>query len=257
MVGREVYSLQWQNFQKYLNETFLQLRSDNDFCDVTLVSEDNEQIEAHKVVLSSCSPFFQQLLMKNRHSHPLLYMRSISPNMLFYILDFIYKGEVELMQDELDSFLKIAQELNLKGMDNFAEHSESFDTKNKIDEDDIVDIFTGKTGLEPINHAIPMMDLKLQDEHLNREKLKYNQELTHQSNTEPNNQTEEDRITIKSLLFKRFQKLKNGRAKCNICNREVSAMCNSGAQGHLKNKHKKEYATFQREKNMFWRTGQE
>ena len=282
MVEREVYSLQWRHFQSYLNETFLELRSDNDFCDVTLVSEDNEQIEAHKVILSSCSPFFQQILMKNKHSHPLLYMRGISSTMLFYIVDFVYKGETKLLQDELDSFLKIAQEFSLKGLDKFPNKSESLEAENKmnnldinniitdkahikpknntppisestlekeqpykIDDEDLSNLFTDKTGIEPSNNAMPMVDLKLQEGQLNRMKLQYNQELTYQSNTE------ETRMTIKSLLFKRFENLRNGKAKCNICNIDVSALCYSSATGHLQKEHKEEYALFQREKSIF------
>ena len=88
MVAGEVYSLQWCLFQEHLDKTFLQLREDMDFCDITLVSKDNEQIKAHKAVLAFCSPFFQDILLKNKHSHALLYMRGISLKILFYIMDF-------------------------------------------------------------------------------------------------------------------------------------------------------------------------
>ena len=190
MVGGEVYSLQWRHFQAYLDETFEQLREDRDFCDVTLVSEDNEQIEAHKVILSSSSPFFQHLLLRNKHSHPLLYMRGINSKMLIYIMDFIYKGETELLQDELESFLNIAQELYLKGLDKFPNNTKSFDIKNKINYEDIINKTKDKPDIEPMNHNISTMDLKQEK----KNSYKFNDEdninkITDQADIEPMNQT--------------------------------------------------------------------
>ena len=48
------------------------LREDMDFSYVTLVCEDDQQIEAHKVILTAVSQFFQNLMMKNKHAHPLM-----------------------------------------------------------------------------------------------------------------------------------------------------------------------------------------
>ena len=72
----EKFCLKWNDFQENIMASFGKLREGNDFSDVTLVCDDGE-IEAHKVVLSSCSPFFQRLLqkVKQHHQHPLLFMR--------------------------------------------------------------------------------------------------------------------------------------------------------------------------------------
>merc|ERR1712208_37478 len=92
------------------------LREDNDFVDVTLVCEDGQQVEAHKVILASSSPFFQKLLGRNKHPHPLIYMRGVNSDDLLAIVDFLYCGEANIQQENLNSFLAIAEELQLKGL---------------------------------------------------------------------------------------------------------------------------------------------
>ena len=92
------------------------MREDNDFSDVTLASEDGQQVEAHKVILAASSPTFQKLLGASKHPHPLIYLRGIKAHDLMAILDFLYRGEANVFQDNLDSFLAVAEELQLKGL---------------------------------------------------------------------------------------------------------------------------------------------
>ena len=68
------------------------LWDDKDFTDVTLACEDGKQVEAHKVILASSSPFFQSILKKNKHIHPLIYMRGVKSDDLLAIVDFLYSG---------------------------------------------------------------------------------------------------------------------------------------------------------------------
>ena len=108
--------LQWNDFKDNVNSAFGNLREDKDFCDVTLACEDGQQVAAHKVILAASSPFFQKLLKQNKHPHPLIYMRGIKSNDLLAIVDFLYSGEANVYQENLDSFLTIAEELQLKGL---------------------------------------------------------------------------------------------------------------------------------------------
>ena len=112
----EKLRLQWNDFPENIKIAFANLREDKDFKDVTLVCEDGRKVDAHKVVLTSSSPFFQKLLAGNRHPHPMIYMRGMKYDDLFAILDFVYRGEAKVFQENLDSFLAIAEELQLKGL---------------------------------------------------------------------------------------------------------------------------------------------
>merc|ERR1719430_2556228 len=96
----EKLCLQWNDFQENLTSAFRELREDKEFTDVTLACEDGQQVEAHKVVLISSSPFFKNLLQRNKHPHPLIYMRGLES-----------KDE-----ENIDSFLSIAEEFQLQGL---------------------------------------------------------------------------------------------------------------------------------------------
>ena len=109
----EKLCLKWNDFQENVNTAFGNLREDKEFADVTLASEDGHQIEAHKVILAASSPFFQNLLKRNQHPHPLIYMRGVKSENLLAIVDFLYCGEASVFQEDLDSFLAIAEELEL------------------------------------------------------------------------------------------------------------------------------------------------
>ena len=69
-----------------------------------------------EVILVSSSPYFMKLLKRNKHPHPLIYMRGLKSVELVAIVDFIYSGEAKFDQENLDSFLAEAEELQLKGL---------------------------------------------------------------------------------------------------------------------------------------------
>jgi hypothetical protein len=95
---------------------FRELRQDKDFFDVTLTCEDDQQLEAHKVILSACSPFFRNILRRNPHAHPLLYLKGVKYTDLQSVLNFMNHGEVNVAQEELNSFLAVAEDLRVKGL---------------------------------------------------------------------------------------------------------------------------------------------
>ena len=112
----EKLCLKWNDFQENVNKAFGNLKEDKEFADETLACEDGQQLEAHKVILAASSPFFQNILRKNRHPHPLIYMKGAKFEDLLAIVDFLYFGEANVFQENLDAFLSIADELKLKGL---------------------------------------------------------------------------------------------------------------------------------------------
>ena len=112
----EKLCLKWNDFQENAISAFGTLREDREFADVTLACEDGQQVEAHKVILASSSPFFLNILRRNKHSHPLIYMRGLKSEDLLTMIDFVYFGEANVCQENLDSFLAVAEELQVKGL---------------------------------------------------------------------------------------------------------------------------------------------
>ena len=80
---------------------------------LTLVCEDGKQVEAHKILIAASCPFFMEILKRKKHPHPLIYMRGLQMETLLSIVDFLYLGEANVLQDNLKSFLALAEELKL------------------------------------------------------------------------------------------------------------------------------------------------
>ena len=116
LIMSEKFCLKWNDFQENLNSAFRLFRNDTEFADVTLACEDGQQVEAHKIILASSSPFFMELLKKNKHPHPLIYMRGLKSDDLLAIVDFLYCGETNVDQNNLVSFFTIAEELQVQGL---------------------------------------------------------------------------------------------------------------------------------------------
>ena len=75
-MGSEKLCLSWDDYESNFSVAFRDLRQEKEFFDVTLACKDG-QLEAHKVILSSCSIFFKDILKRNPHVHPLLYMKDV------------------------------------------------------------------------------------------------------------------------------------------------------------------------------------
>ena len=114
-MATEKFCLRWNDFESNISLAFRELRSDEEFFDVTIACE-TDQISAHKVILSACSPFFRDILRRNPHQHPLLYLKGIKLPDLQSVLNFMYHGEVSVAQEDLNTFLAVAEELKVKGL---------------------------------------------------------------------------------------------------------------------------------------------
>ena len=127
----EKFCLKWNDFHANVSNSFKALRSADDFYDVTLVSDDQKQVSAHKIVLSSSSEYFKNVLRSNKHPHPMLCLNGVSSNELSSILDYIYNGEIQIYQEQLDNFLSIAQRFQLEGLMQGEEAASSKSEPNK------------------------------------------------------------------------------------------------------------------------------
>jgi len=114
-MSSEKFCLRWNDFESNISSTFKEIREDKDFFDITLACDD-EQIQAHKMILGACSPFFRNILRRNPHQHPLLYLKGVKYNDLQSVLNFMYHGEVSVAQEDLNSFLSVAEDLRVKGL---------------------------------------------------------------------------------------------------------------------------------------------
>ena len=112
----EKFCLKWNDFHSNVSKSFSSLRNEDYLHDVTIVSDDNEQITAHKVVLSTCSEYFKSIFMKNKQSNILLCLEGLNSNDVRHMMDYMYNGEIQIFQDDLDRFLSVAKRFKLEGL---------------------------------------------------------------------------------------------------------------------------------------------
>ena len=118
MSGNE-YNVSWGKYTETVLNNLQKLVTDNVFADVTLVCEDGQYIQAHKAVLSLNSSFFHNILTIHKHVHPLVYLDSFNYGELKRLVEYMYLGETNVAQDDLNKFLMHGQKLKLKGMMDF------------------------------------------------------------------------------------------------------------------------------------------
>ena len=131
----EKFCLKWNDFQTNLSKTFGSLRQEEHLFDVTLVSDDDHHISAHKLVLSASSELFKNIIKKAQHSNPMIYLSGFKSRDLFLVMDYIYQGEVQILQTELDQFLSVAQQLKIEGLIGGDNNSDGTHTDEYIKED--------------------------------------------------------------------------------------------------------------------------
>lgn len=115
MEAGEQFSLCWNNFHSNLSSGFHSLLKDEDLVDVTLAAE-GKFVKAHKTVLSVCSPFFKELFRVNPCKHPIVILPDVNYGALRSLLHFMYQGEVSVSQEEIPTFMKVAEMLKVKGL---------------------------------------------------------------------------------------------------------------------------------------------
>ena len=122
----DTFSLKWNDFERNVSMTFDLLRSEEEFFDVSLVTDDQKTMSAHRLVLSASSPYFKNVLTGNKHSHPILCLMGVDSENLKTLLDYIYTGEVKVYEENLEKFLSISEKLQLEGLTPGSKADKSF-----------------------------------------------------------------------------------------------------------------------------------
>ena len=196
----EKFCLKWNDFSSNASKSFGNFRNEEYLHDVTLVSDDQYQISAHKLVLSASSDYFKNIFKSNKHSNTFLCLDGISSTDLDNILDYIYDGEVQIYQDHLDRFLSVAQRLKLQGL--LSELKEEKEDEKKLNP----------------NFNPPSTKKKP-----NKVKTRQPETLADNSFIQENNQMQEldkiDLIDIDQKLTENMEKNPSGKYSCKICSK--------------------------------------
>ena len=116
MSASSQFALKWVSFEDNWKSFVGELRGQSEFTDVTLVTGDGQHLNVHRLILSSFSPVLRTMFGQKSSSNTLLFLRGVGSKCLGAILDFMYLGEVNILEEELDEFLAVAEDLKMKGL---------------------------------------------------------------------------------------------------------------------------------------------
>jgi BTB/POZ domain len=136
----EKFCLQWNDHSKILVSLLHEFLGKESLLDVTLAAE-GHLLRVHRLILCACSPYFeasdhfwtyivnsfilnilctQAMLSNESEKHAIVYMKDVKFDDLKALVNFMYKGEVTVVQEQLASFMSTAESLQIKGL--FAIH---------------------------------------------------------------------------------------------------------------------------------------
>ncbi|XP_045583211.1 longitudinals lacking protein, isoforms H/M/V isoform X12 [Procambarus clarkii] len=108
-------SLKWNNHRSTFFHILSTIRSKESYCDVTIAC-DGKFYPVHKLVLSTCSDYFEQMFERTNCKHPIIVLKDIRHEELEALLNYMYVGEVNVLQNELAGLIKAAECLMIKGL---------------------------------------------------------------------------------------------------------------------------------------------
>ena len=130
----EKYNFNWRSYAVQIQDMFKDLYHQGTYSDVTLISDDQIEFKAHRIVLSACSSVFKKIIDNNPSQHPLIYLRGIESYEIESILQFMYLGEGRLSYNRMGEFIKVVKDLKVKEISNKFVKMEK-EEKDGVDED--------------------------------------------------------------------------------------------------------------------------
>merc|ERR1719295_1631234 len=110
------YCLKWNNHKLNISNVFERLRSNSQFCDLTLTSADQKFVKCHRLLLCAGSGYLEEILTENPSEHPTIVLSQINYEEMRLLVDFMYTGEVSVATDRLGKLLEAARILKIKGL---------------------------------------------------------------------------------------------------------------------------------------------
>jgi len=211
----EKFNLKWTDFNSSVIKSFRNIRDDEDLFDVTFACDDQNQISAHKLILSSSSEYFKNIFKQNKNPHPLLCLLDVSSGEMKSILDYIYYGEVDIDKDDLDRFLSISKRLKIEGLSALKENHENLEMeeqniKAEI-EDDLCDSFDDSGS----DNKVFLSDVSYEKKETEKTKMKRNKKNQKIVNSDKFENSEE----LEQKLSAYVERLDGRSFKCTVCDK--------------------------------------
>jgi len=232
-MNQEKCILNWTDFEPSTSKTFKDLITDQDFTDVTLSCDDEKIIKAHKVILSASSPVMKRILKYNPHQSPLIYLKGVKFDDLQNMVRFIYLGETEVNQADLERFMSLTQEFEVNGL--FVEPKARMlpdSTENEIDK--LPTVISMPQGDELFQESMETVDTKKHKKERKHKKSKKRKsevkEEDGNGDSFVSNESDDAEFSLEALAIK-----PEGKFKCDSC--DVVCQSTPNLNRHTKAKH--------------------
>ena len=153
----EEYTLAWQSYSNHLKEALKEMLTSSGFADVTLVTDDKQEIRAHRNIISACSPVFKNILQfDSSNNNPIIYLRGIQYSEMESIMQFIYLGEARFYKERISEFLMVSKNLEIKGLSTDMEmnYQTSSNKENSEEENDLTEDHVDDDPSQTLNENI-------------------------------------------------------------------------------------------------------
>jgi len=193
----------------------------HDFADVTLATEDGHQVLAHKLILSSSSQFFRDILLRNPHKNPILYLLGIKRKELVQVLKYVYLGETDIEVEEVETFLNVGKQLQIKGLlHDETVHDEKDQETNQFLKDNA-------TSTEPINNKLKNIPQEYGAKAISFEGNSFSNDILSGNEEEAKsenmiNNMINNMMEKEALIAIQFDPLEEKMYKCKVCEKEFS-----------------------------------
>ena len=199
------FNLKWNAFHSKFSKCLESLRDEEYLHDVTLVCDDNFQVSANKLVLTACSNFFKNIFKINAKSESniILCLDGVSSFELSNLMQYMYSGEVQILQEDIETFLALAQRFQLEGLTEY-DHDGDEEKKYKMT--------TEERNLrnKKIDTKDGLKDIAIED-HQTDEAMEDNQ------TTVQNIASSKNIIEIDAQINENVEKCSDGRYQCKMC----------------------------------------
>ena len=141
MQCKEKCTLQWHSYSDHLKGALSEMMFSSEFADVTLVTDDKQQIRAHRNILGACSPVFKSILqIDSNNTNQVIFLMGIQHSEMESIMQFIYLGEARFNEERMSEFLTVSKNLEIKELSTGIKLNDQFETNENNVADENVDI---------------------------------------------------------------------------------------------------------------------
>ncbi|XP_035433926.2 uncharacterized protein LOC118265233 [Spodoptera frugiperda] len=116
-MSKDQFCFSWVSYKNHISQGFARLQQEGEFVDMTLAA-DGHLIKVHQNIVALASPYIKAMIESAACQHPVVFLNNINQNILSFILEYIYTGEVKIPTDATPAFIQACKALCINGIEN-------------------------------------------------------------------------------------------------------------------------------------------